>query len=128
LDELSVASTTILACTEPDPTKRPSASELSLIDLREGDSVPVEVRDTKVLALLQKLHDKDREIERCKIELEEKQRVIYSLEQEIHRMKNGSPSSIFTYPKPPSSNGEVNPARSALEESTSSSDCSVGGL
>jgi serine/threonine protein kinase len=120
LEELPVTAKTILACTESDPSKRPSAQELSLVDLRQAVVPSTESSDAQVQELVQQLREKDRELEQCKLELQEKQRAIETLVQEMERMKNSSPSSIFTYPRP-TAISDTTPAQYSLEESSSSS-------
>jgi serine/threonine protein kinase len=95
-----LAARMILSCTEPDPAKRPTALELSMLNFRLETTEAPTSRDAQVEILKQQLAAKELEIEHYKLQLQDRQRTIESLERELRRLTNGSPASIFTYPKP----------------------------
>lgn len=115
--QFPIAARTILSCTEPDPTKRPTALELSMLNLRHETAEAPSSRDAQYEALVQQLAAKEREVEHYKLQLQERQRTIESLERELQRKTSGSPASIFTYPKPQATNA----THSEQEVSSSSS-------
>jgi serine/threonine protein kinase len=98
--QFPLAARTILSCTEPDPAKRPTALELSTLNFRHETTEAPTSRDAQVETLTQQLAAKELEVEHYKLQLQDRQRTIESLERELRRLTNGSPASIFTYPKP----------------------------
>ena len=122
--QFPIAARTILSCTEPDPEKRPTALELSVLNLLRETAEPPSSRDAQVEALVHQLAEKEREVEHYKLQLQERQRTIESLERELQRLTSGSPASIFTYPKPQVTNAPHSEqcTLEASSSSTSSSD------
>jgi serine/threonine protein kinase len=121
--QFPIAARTILSCTEPDPEKRPTALELSVLNFRhENTEAPIS-RDAQVEALVHQLAEKEREVEHYKLQLQERQRTIESLERELQRLEGASPASIFTYPKPQVTNAPHS-EQCTLEVSSSSTSSS----
>jgi serine/threonine protein kinase len=118
--QFPIAASAILSCTEPDPAKRPTALELSMLSFRHETTEAPSSRDTQVEALVHQLAEKEQEVEHYKLQLQVRQRTIESLEREIQRLTSGSPASIFTYPKPQVTNAPQN-EQCTLEVSSSSS-------
>lgn len=120
MHEFPTSSHTILSCTEPEPSMRPSALHLSQIHLTRDLRPPLKC-DDQVQALLRQLQDKDREIEQYKVQLEEKQRIIDALLQDAERLRNGSPSKVFHFPRSPCFDAEHDITNADLASSSSSS-------
>lgn len=89
-DDFPLVTQTILACTDPDAKKRPTASELANLRLVSEEN-GLDYTGVDVQQLLRQLSDKDKELEAYKRKLEDKQHTIDALQREVHRLKNGSP-------------------------------------
>ena len=90
LKEYPLAARTILGCTEPSAKKRPSAEYLISINiLQDSHSESTESSGTPNVQVLQEqLSEKEREIQRYKDDLAEKDCTIDSLRAEVERLRS----------------------------------------
>lgn len=89
-DGFPSAADTILACTNPMPDKRPSASALLLVDITKDRTSANHVDPVDVQALLDQLADKNRQLAHCREELAQKQLVIDELQRDVESFKRSS--------------------------------------
>lgn len=94
-DELNaypIASQTILACTDRDPRKRPSAESLVGVDIREkteatscGETPPLTLteQETLIRSLKEQLKEKDSALDQCHQELAQKDRIVEDLQRQL---------------------------------------------
>jgi serine/threonine protein kinase len=98
LESFTVVKQTILACTDPDPKKRPRAADLVGIDLRQDVDMRTEQPSVETAAgvdgFRQQIKHRDDTIARLKAELEAKDDIINKLHEELGSLKqNGHPST-----------------------------------
>jgi eukaryotic translation initiation factor 2-alpha kinase 1 len=95
LDGYPDAARTILACTEHNPRRRPSAESLLGLDIRHTHRSPTDCpevsADESIMKLEQRLAEKEQELRRCQDELLQKDRVIQEL---ISRLSQEEASSF----------------------------------
>lgn len=137
LKQYPLAARTILGCTEPSAKKRPSAEDLLSINiLHDSHSEGNESTATPNVKVLQKqLSEKEREIQRYKEDLVEKDCTIELLRSEVERLrsdhydtKRGSYVSPISLSRTFASDSERGADQEGLASSASTSSSSEDGV